>query len=745
MRTAPAIRLAAILLTLLVVGPRESAADGPALPAGDTRDVAAMLEGVGSVAMPGIPGNVTVFGPDAFPVIAGRVSGRPAVLVGAARYGRGRAVLFGHGYFAEGALRVGDTRRLIANVTAWAGGKSGARVGVREWKDLGPGLTAVGFSVVTLDGPDWTDRLRDVDVVFTHLAQLTEAEVEVMTRRIRAGLGVVSGMPGWGWQQLNPRLRLAEDNPCNRLLAPAGLVWGGDYLEKPSEGALTVSEPAPALSHAGLALEALLAHDEGDAPLVPADAALAVSTVARAIRELPAADKLLLPRLGRLLKHADDPRYVPTAARPLGDEHGLGKLLLTLQVQRDRLLPPAKIKAHPAAAAFPGDVPRGTRTVRVTHAVDLSVPGWHSTGAYAPAGEVVAVRVPSKSVGAGLELRIGAHQDALWHHARWSRVPEITVQRPLDDERTEHGNAYGGLVYVVVPPGGSAGTVDIELRGVVPAPHFVLGTTSNEAWRESLRAAPAPWAELESAKLIITVPSEHVRGLEDPEALMLWWDRMMDGCADLSAIPHERARPERYVADVQISAGYMHAGYPIMTHLDAAPRFVDLATLSTAGDWGMFHEMGHNHQRPEWTFDGTTEVTCNLYSLYLMETLCSKGIGHEAMSTESIYKNRTAYEIGGRAFGLWKAQPFTALIMYQHLRTAFGWDAYKRVFAEYRDLPDVARPKTDDDKRDQWLVRMSKTVGHDLGPFFESWGIPVSDAARGAVASLPKWMPPDPK
>ena len=261
------------------------------------------------------------------------------------------------------------------------------------------------------------------------------------------------------------------------------------------------------------------------------------------------------------------------------------------------------------------------------------------------------------------------------------------MQRPLDAERSEHASAFGGLIYVVVPRRGGRGLTHVDIRGAVDAPYFVLGRTSNEEWQQTLRNHPAPWAEFETSKLIITVPSKHIRTLDDPKALMTWWNRMMDGCADLAAIPHKRARPERYVADVQISAGYMHSGYPIMTHLDAAPRFVDLERLSTKGDWGMFHEMGHNHQRPDWTFRGTTEVTCNLFSLYLMETLASKGIGHKAMTPASIAKSRVLYEKGGKAFGLWKTKPFTALIMYQQLRTAFGWEAYKDVFAEYRGNP----------------------------------------------------------
>ncbi len=726
-------------LVVLLAGPHELRAEDVALAPADAEAARTMVDGVGEIALPGVPGTLSVFGPKAFPVVAGKSGGRAAPLVGAARLGRGRAVLFGHGYF-EDALAVGDTERLVRNVAAWVAGKPKARIGVRRWKRLRASLSAAGHEIVDLDAAAWTSRLGKLDAAFVPLADVSDDEREALAKRIKAGMGIVAGMPGWGWQQLNPTKSLAEDNQANRLLAPAGLVWGGEYLEKPKGGRLPVKGPAPALTHAGLALDALVVEDEGDRTLPKAESALAVATVTRAIREAPRADKLLLPRLGKLLKHADDPRYLPTAERPLADDHGLGKLLLTLQIQRDALLPPDKVKAHPAATHFPGAVPRGARRVRRTLTLDLATPGWRSTGLYAVPGKAIVVATGRSALDRGLGLRIGAHKDKLWGKARWSRVPEITVVRPLDKERTEHASPYGGLVYVVVPPK-LRGTVELTIRGAVEVPHFVLGTTTLEDWRKTIRDHPAPWAELETAKVIITVPSEHVRTLDDPEALMRWWDTVMDGCADLTAQPHERERPERYVADVQISAGYMHAGYPIMTHLDAAPRFVDLERLSTQGDWGMFHEMGHNHQHKDWTFGGTIEVTCNLFSLYLMETVCKKGIGHKAMEPASIEKNTRAYEKGGRKFGLWKSKPFTALIMYQQLRTAFGWEAYKKVFAEYRDLADYARPKGDDAKRDQWMVRMSKTVGRNLGPFFEAWGVPVSKAARAKVADLPGWMP----
>ena len=77
------------------------------------------------------------------------------------------------------------------------------------------------------------------------------------------------------------------------------------------------------------------------------------------------------------------------------------------------------------------------------------------------------------------------------------------------------------------------------------------------------------------------------------------------------------------------------------------------------------------------------------------------------------------------------------------MRIGFGWETYKKVFAEYRALPKEMRPKTDDEKRDQWMVRFSKAARRNLGPFFEAWGVKTSAAARDSIKSLPAWMPMD--
>ena len=89
------------------------------------------------------------------------------------------------------------------------------------------------------------------------------------------------------------------------------------------------------------------------------------------------------------------------------------------------------------------------------------------------------------------------------------------------------------------------------------------------------------------------------------------------------------------------------------------------------------------------------------------------------MSQESIQKQYLAYFESGGGFSQWKSDPFLAFYMYYELQQAFGGNAYKKVFAEWRDLATSERPKNDDEKRDQWMVRFSRAVGKNLGSFFE--------------------------
>jgi len=757
-------RLAVILAVLAV-----PAAGATAPPEAGRADLAALLVGVGRIAAPGAPGPLCVFGEAAFAVVVGGSGGAAREpVVAAARWGRGRVVAFGHdGYVAPATLAQADTGRLFVSAVRWAAGAAagpgaaaapatgpapaagaapgGPRVAVLRQPGLLGFLQKQGLAAEALDGPSWRDGLRDFRALCLDPVSLSaEADFAAVATFVKGGGGLVAVGLGWGWLQLNPGKTLA-DHPANRLLAPVGIVWADGTLEPTAEGGYAAGAAPPALCHAGRALDAVAAHADGRAPLEAADLAQASRTLTRAVRSVPPADALFLPRLRRL-REAHAAETVPTRQKPLTAGQPLGRLLLALDVEEARRLPPEEVRPHPAAAAFPGPVPADAPRVTRAVEIDTAVAGWHSTGLYAPPGEVLAAAVPEAAAGKGLALRIGSHSDTLWHLDAWRRCPQVTHAVPLRAAETRAAGAFGGLVYVDVPRDARLGRLALTVRGAVEAPYFVLGRTTPAEWRQTVRGRPAPWAELATSKVVLTLPADAVRRLDDPEDLMTFWDRVLDACADLAARPRDRPRPERLVADVQISAGYMHSGYPIMTLLDMPPVMVDKARMLANGHggvWGLWHELGHNHQAPDWTFAGTGEVTVNLFSLYVMDTVCGIGSAkaHGAISEKGRARAQAAYFGAGPDFEKWKQDPFLALIMYMQVQEAFGWEPFKAVFAEYRDLARGDRPRSDDQKRDQWLVRLSRRVGRNLGPFFAAWGVPTSDAARASVADLAPWMP----
>jgi hypothetical protein len=710
-----------------------------ASPAASETDRAALTEGVASLRAPGaVPGPVMASGEGSFILLTAR-TGRDAVPLGAAaQAGKGRIVVVGHeGFFGERALDHPDNARFLRNALSWLGGGDigGLHLGQIGMPALAKAVAAA--RVHALDRASLVSRAGEFQVLCMTQAALDgdPAAVEAAVRFVHGGGGLLIAGPAWGWESLNPGKSLAADHSGNEILARFGLGFASGTVDGPfsPEGAedplLTTRGALDALASDGLSAErARVATGALQRAL-----ALRAQGVEERVRELAAAS----------------PARYPTKATPISGDMPMARLITVLEAPNVARLAPRAVPAHPSATSFPGPVDAAAPRIARRVAVDAGVSAWHPTDLYAAPGDLLEIRLPEGSP--GMEVRIGAHSDRLWHLERWERYPEISLTAPLKAGENRLASPFGGLVYLV-PARGSAGTVEVEIRGAVAAPAFHRGTTSSAAWRREVEASAAPWLELYGRWIALTLPAEVVRGIEDPEALMAYWDEVAELCYELYATP-KRPRPERFVPDIQISAGYMHAGYPIMTHMDVAAAFADLAKLrapltaeSRGPIWGFYHELGHNFQEPEWTFEGTGEVTNNLFSLYGAERLngvtpATYGLAHRAIDPKVARERLEKHLAGGAPYQAWKADPFLALTMYVQLREAFGWEPFTRVFAEYREVPRAERPRTDLEKRDQWMMRMSRAVARNLGPFFEAWGVPTSEGARAEIRDLPSWMP----
>lgn len=699
-----------------------------------------LLDGVRSIASIGTPGIVAVFGPDAVPLVAGRVEDdvrAPVVALG--RLGKGAIVAFGHGgYFSREALDAHDGRRFLANCVRWAAHEPARtiRVGVAGGRpEFVEFLLEFDYDVRALTPKELSSET--IDVLFVcDVDRLRGTDVGRLEDFVTRGGGLFVAQTPWGWKQLNPGKSLALDLAGNTLLAKAGLAWVDGTLRTTAPKGFAADE-LPAVLNASNALD-LLTKGAVRAKLDRRAAAQVRWSVLAPLPALPADDTLLRPRLVELEKRAAG--TIPRHDAPLKDDAVMERIALVLGVERALQAAPELVEAHPAAEAFPGGVPRSAPRVKRSVTIDSTVGGWHSTGTYAAPGEVVVLRCTSGQPPAGAYVQIGAHTDDLMNEDTWSRAPGIVTKRALVDAATRVASPFGGLVYVLIRDKSGA-RLTFEIENVVEAPRFVLGETKNEEWKSRLRGQPAPWAELATRKVVLTVPSRVVRDLDDPAALMQFWDEVLDACADLGGIPRERPRPERYVTDEQISAGYMHSGYPIMTHLDVAPTFVDLAKLraNTQGcGWGFYHELGHNHQESEWTFEGTGEVTNNLFALYVLDTVVKAE--DERTSAAQCRQRFDAYRAGGTKYEEWKKDPFLALGFFREIQRAFGWKPFQEFFAEAVASKPADEPKTDLAKRTSWLVRMSRLTGRDLTPWFALWNVPVEPGAAASLTRYPPWI-----
>ncbi len=141
-------------------------------------------------------------------------------------------------------------------------------------------------------------------------------------------------------------------------------------------------------------------------------------------------------------------------------------------------------------------------------------------------------------------------------------------------------------------------------------------------------------------------------------------------------------------------------------------------------------------------FQGAIEPIANLFALYVIEKLCHIPVAsNQHGSAEFRAMQMAKYNFAKPDFERWKQDQWIGTTTFVQLQQAFGREAYQAVFAEYLKLPESEQPKTDEEKRDQWMVRFSRQVHRNLGPFFQAWGIPTSEKARASIADLPPWMP----
>ena len=693
------------------------------------------------------PAAIAVTGEQAFAVVVGDAEGKTVLpVIAAARYGKGRVVALSEkGLLGDASgAPVHDDDKFLSNAITWVRTKSlrddNTRIRVLQLPGMAEHLRAAGYAAVQSD-PSWSTS--NCDVIVAAVDAVSPAQAADLRSFLQRGGGLILAASVSHWEDQNSSGETIADYPGNAILAPAGILWTDVNVGGSSDGAYAVRPTIPPMACAPAALEEIRALRDGKT-LPSADLEQAARVVMTAVGIVPADDPLFLPLLRKALE-GFHPDHFPSAKNPVAKSDLLTRLALALDRRAMDIAHPEKMHAYPSAAEFPGAMPSTARAETKKIVVSTGHPRWHSTGLYAAPGQMIQVNVPARVVNHGFRVRIGPHTDTLWHLDKWERFPDVSLAFPIQSEHVRAANPFGGLVYLEVPENTAVNSFTATISGAVPSARFVLGETTPEQWAQTRLDSQAPWGEVESSSLILVAPLADLKKLDNPVELMGFWNKILVAQADLAGWPSEPLSPERIVFDQQISAGYLHSGYPIMGPLSLAGPSLSTTYMAQSNDfeggrWGYYHELGHNHQSDDWTFRGTVEVTVNLFSLYSFEAVNGVPVAKNPRSSAE-FRNKEMAQLDWKHPDFSKLDPFQALVMYEQLQQAFGWDTFKILFRKYRALPETERPKTDLEKRDRWMVEFSRQTGKNLGPFFQAWGLETTPEARASIHNLPCWAP----
>ncbi|NLI01488.1 MAG: hypothetical protein GX446_18580 [Chthonomonadales bacterium] len=428
------------------------------------------------------------------------------------------------------------------------------------------------------------------------------------------------------------------------------------------------------------------------------------------------------------------------------------------------------------SAYFPGAV-ASRADPRVVHRVRINAsqprpwgspvmydedPARRPTGCYLAPGDIATVTVPPAMVSRGFSVRVGAHSWDLAEKPRMLRLDRVSLVYPIEAADTLVANPLGGGIYIEVPPNADLGLVTVTIRRAVRSPFFSatrFHKTTLREWREVERKHPGPWADFETDKFMMQVPTDWIYAFDDPAKLMRDWDRALDCVSDLFGRPRVRPKSVLYLqVDVVIRGSAYFPGYP-QSNFSYSPHKKEgghsshwLLKGPRSGAATIFHELGHAQLFTK--FSGEVEAVVNLPYVAVL----NKGFGVDLDTAFGMSFDNENISLDQAAI-MWmvtenfrQGKPMDISdserneVRYQHrgyakyveIAKLFGWKALERFWRSVQlDYLKGIDPPRNDDPTDNRILRMSRAAGADLTPLIHFWGVQPDDPAalRQAISA----------
>ncbi|MCG5130324.1 M60 family metallopeptidase [Enterobacter mori] len=379
-----------------------------------------------------------------------------------------------------------------------------------------------------------------------------------------------------------------------------------------------------------------------------------------------------------------------------------------------------------------------------------------STGYRVNKGEVLVIDLDYPvDVKPDIELFVSQPDDRTYKYAHAFRKPIVRGENVITAEKS-------GIIYIALFSNPVKGDIKVNLKsGGEPFPRYSLGVNHDQDWTLMLNAfSDSPYVELLSNRVMLTLRKDKAIQFipaSGPDEMLEDWDNIVDlaekqyGLIDESSSGVNQRIAHRFhwvdgislpgVENPDSCTGYMNAWtWRLQTCNDNAIGDVVNHQTLTTNAWGAWHELGHLFQMKPMTWDGLTEVTVNLTSLYIQRSL---GLASRLETSSEWDKKIFPYlKQSGKDFN---AQGlFTKLAMFWQLDLTFGKDFYARLGKLYRELPVTQQPATSAQKVQVFILETSRVAGYDLTPFFIQWGLTPSIETIDSInqLSLPPLLDP---
>ena len=451
------------------------------------------------------------------------------------------------------------------------------------------------------------------------------------------------------------------------------------------------------------------------------------------------------------------------------------------------------LKKHPSADAQYGAVLGENNAVEKEITLDPLYRSAHATGLYLPAGELVTVKVEGLKAGEKISMIVGRQNSLAWRGAadagafnaltgglknvkaapsdaffiqadvltangdffkynsgdstpylqsQWkrqnTRAPWMSAEFVFDGNgEYKIGTAFGGIMHI--NPRNCYSHAKTTITGAVETPHYILGVTTPEYFDKYLRDAPGVVGVIDTENGQLIGPTgamgtkAYLRQIKTEEAdkLAMLWHSFFSVNESFTGGTYNRPNTVLFDQHVPAGAAVALGGYVYACPTGWYNTATNYRALLTGGQWGILHEIGHNHASSYGTFwgfgDGKEgEVHNNALTTLAYIMFCDLGTMRDANGNIPAEHGFVAHPYSSLSASISVMNKsytdysqnnyFEMLSMYSNIMHSFGAEKFYELLYTYK-----SRSAYLSDKRADYTYRCAMIYGMDFRTYFNKY------------------------